>query len=225
MELSIQPTYTHQKQAIALLLAMHVVGFIGLQTSISRPLFELLVPFNLLLTALIVCWHQKGPYRPFLWFFTLAFLTGYSMEWLGVHTGWIFGSYQYGDTLGWKLSGIPLVIGVNWFVLAFSSGVISERLANTFYSKVIIGGFLMVGLDYFIEPVAIRHDFWAWNQISVPWLNYLGWFLISLALLAYFHKSKTNKDNPVAFALYWIQLGFFLSHNVTYLKIFEKIKT
>lgn len=225
MDLSIQETHSGHRQAIGLLLAMHLVGFVGLQVPISRPLFESLVPFNLLLTAVIVAWNQKSPERPFYTFMGIAFFTGFIMEWLGVHTGWIFGSYQYGITLGWKFSGIPLLIGVNWFVLAFCSGIISARWSSNYYYRVLIGALLMVGLDFFIEPVAIRHDFWTWNHASVPWQNYLGWFMISLALLAYFHKSKVNKDNPVAYVLYWIQLSFFFVHNVTYLNFLENVKT
>ena len=38
-------------------------------------------------------------------------------EAIGVNTGLLFGTYEYGANLGFKIFGVPLIIGVNWTVL------------------------------------------------------------------------------------------------------------
>jgi putative membrane protein len=40
----------------------------------------------------------------------------------------------------------------------------------------------MVGVDVFIEPVAMANDFWSWKDDVVPMQNYLGWGILSFLL-------------------------------------------
>jgi putative membrane protein len=41
------------------------------------------------------------------------FLIGMITESLGVNYGLIFGNYEYGNNLGFKLFGVPFLIGIN----------------------------------------------------------------------------------------------------------------
>ena len=70
----------------------------------------------------------------------------------------------------------------------------------------------MVSLDFFIEPVAIHLDFWAWQNISIPVQNYWGWFLISFALNLFILKAKIFTENKIVFLMLSLQVLFFLSH-------------
>lgn len=45
---------------------------------------------------------------------------GIFLEYAGVTTGKIFGSYHYGRTLGTGWQGVPYLIGLNWAALIFS---------------------------------------------------------------------------------------------------------
>jgi putative membrane protein len=202
------------KIALALLMAMHIAGFIGLQHPVSRPIFEQLIAFNLVVTAAIVFYfHTDFSYR-FIAFALVSFLAGYFVEVAGVHTGLIFGNYQYGEALGFKIWQVPLLIGLNWLVLVYCTGVISHKLPVPVMVKIITGALLMVLLDYLIEPVAIKHDWWAWQGNKVPLQNYAGWFISALVLLAFFHILRFGKNNRMAPIVYTVQFLFFLMQNI-----------
>ena len=47
----------------------------------------------------------------------LIFLIGMFSEFIGVNYGVIFGEYIYGNNLGFKLFGVPFLIGLNWVIL------------------------------------------------------------------------------------------------------------
>ena len=75
-------------------------------------------------------------------------------EILGVKFGIIFGNYEYGNALGYKVFGVPLLIGANWAILTISCSALSATLFESIFSKIIVGVFLMVMLDAVIEPIA-----------------------------------------------------------------------
>jgi putative membrane protein len=136
------------------------------------------------------------------------------VEVAGVHSGAIFGEYTYGAALGFKLWEVPLLIGLNWLVLVYCSGVITHHLRMPVFVKIVTGALLMVLLDFLIEPIAIKHDWWTWQTSEVPLQNYAGWFISAVVLLTFFHKMRFNKNNRIAPVVYVVQLLFFLLQNV-----------
>ena len=75
---------------------------------VGLSFFHLLLSFGILLLG-------RKTHTPTFWLFIgIAFATGMLVEWIGVHTGYLFGSYDYGTVLGPKLLGVPLIIGINW---------------------------------------------------------------------------------------------------------------
>jgi putative membrane protein len=205
---------SYYKVALALVIAMHIAGLIGLQHPASRPLFEQLIAFNLVVTAAIVFYFHADFSYTFILFAILTFLAGYFVEVAGVHTGAIFGNYQYGAALGFKLWDVPLLIGLNWLVLVYCTGIISHQLRVPVAVKIITGALLMVLLDVLIEPIAIKHDWWVWQTDLVPLRNYIGWFISALVLLTFFHILRFDKNNRMAPVIYTVQLLFFLLQNI-----------
>ncbi|MFA0961546.1 carotenoid biosynthesis protein [Roseivirga sp. BDSF3-8] len=197
--------------AVALLVAMHLAGLIGYMHEDLRGLFLLLTPFNLLCMTGILLFFQQEKNRQFGLFVISAFVIGFSAEAVGVNTGILFGDYQYGATLGPGIKGVPIVIGFNWVVLTCVSGVLCQSLPVPSTVKALFASALLVLLDVFIEPVAVFFDFWAWKGGVIPWGNYAGWFAVGFVILLIFYKLKFNKQNPVAFPVFVIQLLFFLS--------------
>ena len=61
-------------------------------------------------------------------FISIAFLWGLLAEIIGVQTGILFGSYAYGETLGLKIFGAPLVIGLNWVTTVIICASIVHKL-------------------------------------------------------------------------------------------------
>jgi len=209
----LESPHINPKNAFRLLLAMHIAGAIGLAIPESRALFQMLTPFNLLATAAIVFHFEEKKNAGYIILLFVTFLVGFGIEVAGVHTGAVFGEYAYGATLGFKLWEVPLAIGLNWAVLIYTTGLLSDRLKVPKVIRAIIGALLMVVLDYLIEPVAIKFDFWSWSLESIPIKNYIAWFIVSLALHGLYQVLPFSKNNPLAIKLLYIQGLFFLILN------------
>lgn len=154
--------------------------------------------------------NHHGRISKLLLFAAIIMLSGFAAEWVGVHKHWLFGNYVYGTTLGFKLDGIPLMIGVNWFLLIYSTGVLIKKIPiKEAWLKIVIGSFLLVMLDLLIEPVAIRFGYWHWLSGFVPIKNYIGWMIVSLPLLTIFHYFNFRQQNKVAPVLLIVQFLFF----------------
>ena len=204
----------NQNIAFALLIAMHVAGIVGLYFEGSRALFQSLTPFNLLLTAAIIFHFEEGKNAKYFIFIIFTFLFGFLIEVAGVKTGVIFGEYAYGPTLGLKLFDVPLLIGVNWAVLIYITGITSKSLSKNFWARCNYGASMMLLLDMVIEPVAIRFDFWQWAGADIPHRNYFSWYLISFFLHIIFQKLDFSKNNPLALKLLLVEFAFFVSLNL-----------
>ncbi len=188
----------------------HIVGLIGFLVPFLRPFFLKIVPFHLLLMLFLVLINHHGRILKLLLFASVIILAGFAAEWIGVHKHWLFGDYFYGSTLGFKLSGIPLMIGVNWFLLIYSASVLLQKLSiKTVWLKLVLGSVLLVLLDLLIEPIAMRFDYWHWLTGFVPVKNYIGWAMVSLCLLAVFQQFKFRFQNWVAPVLLLTQFLFF----------------
>lgn len=208
--LSIAPCTGREKALLALLAATYLAGLIGLQLPLTASLFRALTPFNLLLSAAILFSFHRQWNRAFILFCGVCFLSGYFVEVAGVATGLIFGSYAYGPTLGWQLLEVPLIIGLNWLMLIYSTGSICAGLSLPLALKAALASGLMVLLDLFIEPVAMAYNFWQWENDLVPWQNYAAWFIISFSLHLLFFLLPFRKRNLAAKYLYGLQLIFFI---------------
>ena len=205
-------TKTQYQMVLYLLISMHLAGLLGLQFAASRTLFEALVPFNLLATCGFLLYFHQDWNKAFFYFCGLSFLIGFGVEVLGVQSKVIFGNYEYAHTLGVKLLGVPLLIGVNWLVLIYVTGDLIEQFLGRFsiFFKAFLAALLMVVIDYFIEPVAIRHHFWVWLEGKIPLQNYIAWFLVSYILLLIFYRLPFQKQNHMSIPIYGVQLAFFV---------------
>jgi putative membrane protein len=204
-DLSITP-----RTAIIIIILFHAVGLVGTSLAISRPLFLQLVPWHLLLMLLVIVLAHKNFNKPFVTFLAIVFVSGIAVEWIGVHTGWLFGNYAYGATLSTKIFDIPLTIGVNWFLLVYATGVIMQRSRlKSIFPRIIAGALILVILDVLIEPVAIRFDYWHWVGGVIPIKNYICWFLVSAVLLFVFEKFNFKKQSIAATVLLITEFVFF----------------
>lgn len=179
-------------------------------------MFESLVPFNLILSALILLVFQQDRNATFVFFVFFIFCMGYLIELLGVQTQLIFGAYKYESSLGIKVFEVPVIIGLNWLILLYGCGVIANMIKAHLLIRILLASALMVGIDVLIEPVAIRHKFWSWEGHLIPLKNYIGWFWVSAIFITVFYTLEFKKNNPVAAGMYVIQFSFFLAHNLTY---------
>lgn len=196
--------------ALAVLVIFHCVGLWGLLLSDDPEYFQQLTPMNLLLTnALLFSFHRRWN-SAFVLFAAVVFAVGFLSEVIGVHTGLLFGDYSYGEALGVKLWDVPLLIGLNWLMLVYTTGHVSNYTKLPWLAKALAGALLMVLLDYFIEPVAMRYDFWSWQGSHIPASNFIGWFGMAFLLQLYFQKGSFFKQNRLAPYVYLVQFLFFI---------------
>lgn len=202
-----------KKYTTHIFILLYAVGILGFQISGLHSLFLTMIPSFLLLSlVLLLISHPNWSLSFALWALAVV-LFGIGIEWLGVQTMAIFGSYHYGDTLGWKIDGIPLVIGVNWLILAYCSKDIADRIFKHRFFAILFAALLMVFLDFLIEPVAMRLEFWYWPNDQVPLQNYVGWFFVTLGLFGLGEPLKLKWENPGSVVLYLCMLVFFAALN------------
>ena len=203
--------------SIFIILLFHAAGLIGLSSATYRPLFLTVVPAHLLLMFILVTINHKYLNKGFFIFMFVIFLFGFVAEWIGVHTNVLFGEYRYGKTLGVKVGDIPLVMCVNWFLLIYITGVITQkvRLKNK-WVRIVIGAVILVVLDLLIEPIAMRFDYWHWQNNRVPVMNYVCWFLVSFSMLYLFEHFKFIKQAWPAPVLLISQFIFFVILDLIY---------
>jgi putative membrane protein len=220
-------SFTKYQLATAVAVLFHAIGLAGI-LFFNKDIFVKTTAINLLLMFALLMWTQSEKNRGFYLFFGIVFLTGMAAEILGVNTAALFGEYGYGEALGYQFSKVPLVIGINWFIIIYCCGISIQTLLMKAINRIatdtgkkpmvlkalsviIDGATLAVFFDWLMEPVAVSLGFWHWkDNAPVPLFNYISWFMVSLLLLAVFHFSRFNKQNKFAVHLLLIQLMFFL---------------
>ena len=200
------------KPYIWLLASMYLAGIIGLSIPESKTFFQFLTPFHLFTSFCILVLAQKQKNRAFWYFLSFAILIGFFIEVLGVKTQKIFGAYSYQTTLGSKILEVPPMIGINWFLMVFCTGIVLDfflKKSNSSFQKSAIGAVILTLFDFIAEPVAIDQSMWIWEGNIPPVQNYIAWFIISFIMLMVFFKLKFQKINPLGAPLFIFQILFF----------------
>jgi bisanhydrobacterioruberin hydratase len=204
---------------VTAVILLYGFGLIGIISPLS-DLFLQLTPLTLIATIIFfVLSFQKTSSHLYLVLF-IVFFSGLIVEWIGVHTGALFGSYVYGENLGIKLFDVPLIIGVNWALLVGVTSEIARNITRNTLQRVIIASFLMLFLDLLIEPIVSKVDFWYWADAEIPILNYICWFVIAIILNAlYFfftkdHKNTSLPSKEISIWIYCAMVLFFVGLNL-----------
>ena len=195
--------------AIITIWAFQIFGAIGILFW-NREWFINMTPFTLLLYFIIIYSRDLDSHKK-VFFLLLTFSWGIFAEIIGVNTGVIFGSYEYGKTLGFQVLNVPLVIGINWVVTTVICGTIASQLKIKAPLQILIAIILMLILDGLIEPVAPKIDMWSFNHENgiAPLSNYITWALVSLPLQSYLILKKLRFNIYLSSNLYLSQLLFF----------------
>ncbi len=145
-------------------------------------------------------------------FFALTVVISYIMEEVGVRTGLIFGPYHYSDMLGPKLSNVPLLIPLGWFMMIYPSWVVAQALLSGvnvhrplgMVALALLAALTMTGWDMVMDPPMIAHGNWIWEQggpyFGVPLHNYFGWVLNTFLIYLAFDlvdRALTKRNGPI----------------------------
>ena len=172
---------------------------------------EIMLPISgtiLYLTTTGVVLSSRDILKNLLFLF-IAFCIGFSAEVIGVKTGILFGDYSYGTNLGYKFSGVPIVIGLLWGVLAVGSASFVAQFPILKKQAPFVAALLMLGVDYIMEPVAIASGFWSWNGAAVPLWNYICWFGIAWILQIILKRGMFLESNKVFNLVFLLIILFF----------------
>jgi putative membrane protein len=219
----------HSKNTIAFIIALiaHVVAVIGIFSS-HREWFIHATPYMLILMFVLLIFTQPGINKAFLVFVILTFIISIVAELVGVHTGFLFGQFEFGKLLGPTIKNVPWIIGINWFIVIYCGAVFTQTMYTTIekkfppdnllppsvqkFSIVLDGAFIITFFDWVLEPAVVKLGFWTWwTNGQVPVYNYVCWFLVSGLLLLLFELLNFKKQNQFAVHLFILQLLFFFT--------------
>ncbi len=150
---------------------------------------------------------------------------GLIVEAVGRSTGFPFGVYDYTESLGIKLLGVPLVIPLAWAMMAYPVLLAAQRLAQSRFVVTLIGAWLLATWDVFLDSQMVAEGHWEWADPTpalwgvpgIPIGNYLGWLLTALVmigLLSLLPRRTPTADDVPTFMLAWVYLSNILANAV-----------
>ena len=198
--------------SVGMIWLFHISGALGILYG-NREFFLQTTPINLFFTLVLLFVNLKNPDRGMAKAAILAFSLGMLVEILGVNFGLIFGTYSYGENLGVKIFGVPILIGANWVMLSFITGAMGDSLfRGNKRLAAVSGAFLMVLIDFVIEPVAPIFDYWTFSDPVAPLSNYIGWFLVALPIqlgVQYWIREKEYTFSAHLVLVHFLFFGVF----------------
>jgi len=195
---------------LAIYLAL-VIGFAWNRT----PLAEVLAAIGIL----AACVHAVLTYgwRDALVLAAICVLITFTMENIGVTTGFPFGHYHFEIEPNLPHVGaIPPIVGPLWFGMGYFSWVLAETLLGGAQARLsprfrlvalpIVAAFVMTQWDVVMDPPeSTISKIWIWHDggahFGVPLSNYLGWLLTSWLFYQAFAIYLSGRRDVSRFAL------------------------
>lgn len=192
------------------LMFFFMVGVVAIYIPYSSAFFISLTPFALLLSFFfLLVFHKKFNLTHLLVFLTI-YSVGFVLEMIGTNTGLIFGNYKYGPTLGFQLWKTPLMIGLNWVMVIYMTASIVGKLKLTKPITILLASGLTIVYDLVLEQIAPKMMMWTWKGDTIPFKNYVGWFVLSLLFHSLVQYSHIKTKNKLALVIFITQLVFFV---------------
>jgi uncharacterized membrane protein len=137
--------------------------------------------------------------------------TGLVAEAVGTATGVPFGEYEYADSLGTSLLGVPVVVPLAWAMFAYPCLLVGQRLASSRLGATVVGAWALASWDLFLDPQMVEAGHWRWADVElalpgaadIPVSNYLGWLVVGTFMLALLQLlPRRDADDRVPYALF-----------------------
>ena len=163
--------------------------------------------FLIALPSFIALWRYLGPERATLSLLALSAF-GFAIETTGVVTGFPYGPFYYGDSLGPKVAGlVPYLLPLSWAPLvlgAVAATTPKDKAApRRRVVRVLSAAMLLTLVDGVLDPGAASLGFWVWPEggpyYGVPVTNYLGWLLsstLAAALILALGRRRWGRETP-----------------------------
>lgn len=203
------------RAAQIIIVATYAVGALALFTP-WRPWVLTLTPVHLLISTFLLMRFQRWNRNALEVGLRLAAvgLFCFLVEVVGVHTGKLFGVYAYLPSLGPQWWDVPLIIGVNWVLLAvLALNAVPDGIDKPIH-RAAVASVAMTLIDALIERSAPFMDMWWFVDGKVPLDNAIGW-LITGFIAAFVvqpvipQDGKPGERNPLTVWLWTAQVVFF----------------
>jgi len=200
------------KEVKIFFIIFYAVGIAGLLIPFTFSLFLRLIPFALILSFIaLALFHKDKTDVKSLVVFLIIYALGFMVEAIGVNTQLIFGNYQYGDSLGFKLFNTPLIIGLNWLLLVYITSSVIEEFKLKWFPSIILASTIMLVYDIILEQVASQINMWQWSHNIIPIQNYIAWFIIAVLFQYLIKAFRVRTENKLAQVILICQFAFFIS--------------
>jgi uncharacterized membrane protein len=149
----------------------------------------LFAAFSILHAGDVLGWRRA------LLFLLVCVTVSWGFESVGIATGAVYGDYHYGEALGTKIAGVPLIIPLAWFMMVYASWIVAHILlegASTPSSvhgalaRVLVASTAMTAWDAVMDPGKAKSGAWIWEKggpyFGVPFQNFVGWIATTGAI-------------------------------------------
>lgn len=198
---------TSVKNLTLVAILFHLVGLVGIGV-LHVSAIAGTTPWHLLLMFVLLLISFAPDFKNFIKWLPMALILGWCAEWVGVHTGWLFGAYSYTTLLGVGWQQIPFIIACNWAIVLCGAISLAYLATENRYMLPILAATIATVYDWVLEPAALKLGYWHW-QGAIPWYNYACWWVIAAILTMLWQVFKV-RPNQFAVNLLIVQVLFFL---------------
>jgi putative membrane protein len=155
--------------------------------------------FLIALPSVVALFRYLGPRRATLSLLALSAF-GYAIETVGVTTDFPYGSFYYGEALGYKLAGlVPYLLPISYAPLVVGAVAASwGRPRRSLHA--LAAGLLLVLIDGVLDPGAVSLGFWVWPEggpyYGVPPSNFAGWLFSGVLAAAILLTTGRWRSSP-----------------------------
>ena len=141
------------------------------------------------ITVLLILHQAWGFNRTFSTALGLIIAT-WTVEFIGSHTGYPFGTYHYSTKIQPQIGQVPLIIPLAWLMMLPSAWALAQIITGSTrnITFMLLSGLALTTWDLFLDPQMVQWGLWVWAQpqgyFGIPWSNYLGWWLTATFLTA-----------------------------------------
>lgn len=196
---------------IVLIIVLFVVEMVGLYSGLSLWSISM-IPLYFLFNAVVLIFYEKYIFSSLWIYLTVTLIFLFIIELINANIHFPFGRFQFGDTLGPPLLGVPLILPVFWMTLIYSCIHFLKTIRFGNEMRALLGATFLTLADFFLEMVAVKFNFWKWNANVVSWGNYICWFIISYAFIYLFFRFQFRSRNSLGVIVFIILLIFILAN-------------
>ncbi|MFB6116409.1 MAG: bisanhydrobacterioruberin hydratase [Candidatus Nanosalina sp.] len=156
----------------------------------------------------------------------------YMIEYVGLKTGWPYGSFEYQVHLGPMINGVPLGLPLFFIPLVLNSYLLVNLFrVNGKLKRFLATLGLIVLIDLVLDPAAVALGIWTYGEgvfYGVPASNFLGWLLSGTVAVLFMEAGFNRKelldrlmeedyilDDMVSFVLLWGLVNLYYGNIVS----------